>query len=171
MRIDNNPLYRHIFTCLLAHFICLGSSINLVAQQKNVFSFGKTEFLMNGKPYQVISGELHPARIPAAYWRQRIQMTKAMGCNTIAAYIFWNYHESEPGKFDFLTGNHNIAEFLRICKEEKMWVLMRPGPYVCGEWELGGIPPYLLRIPDIKLRCMDTRYMEAVTGISANYRR
>ncbi len=149
--------------CALLVTVCIMLfSSGTIAQQKNVFSFGKSEFLMNGKPYQIISGELHPARIPAPYWRQRIQMAKAMGCNTIAAYIFWNYHESEPGKFDFLTGNHNIAEFLRICKEEKMWVLMRPGPYVCGEWELGGIPPYLLRIPDIKLRCMDTRYMVAV---------
>src|ERR1700712_1636523 len=149
-----------IRTILLISILSISSSS--FAQQKNVFALGKTDFLMNGKPYQVISGEMHPARIPAAYWRQRIQMAKAMGCNTIAAYIFWNFHETEKGKFDFSTGNHNIGEFLKICKEEKMWVLMRPGPYVCAEWELGGLPPYLLRIPDIKLRCMDPRYMEAV---------
>ena len=84
-----------------------------------------------------------------------------MGCNTIAAYIFWNYHESAPGVFDFKTGNHDIAAFIRLCQQEGMWVLLRPGPYVCAEWDLGGLPPYLLKIPDIKLRCMDPRYITA----------
>ena len=132
------------------------------AQAKHSFQLGKTEFLLDGKPYQIISGELHPARIPKEYWRHRIQMVKAMGCNTIAAYVFWNYHEQKEGVFDFTTGNRNIAEFIRICKEEGMWVLLRPGPYVCAEWDFGGLPPYLLRIPDIRVRCMDPRYMSAV---------
>ena len=122
---------------------------------------GPSEFLLDGQPFQIISGEMHPARIPAEYWRHRIQMAKAMGCNTISAYIFWNYHETEEGVYDFTTGNHNLAEFFRIVQEEGMWLILRPGPYVCAEWELGGIPPYLLRIPDIKLRCMDPRYMAA----------
>jgi beta-galactosidase len=121
----------------------------------------KSEFLLDGKPFQIISGEMHPARIPVEYWRHRIQMARAMGCNTIAAYIFWNYHESEPGVFDFQTGNHNIAQFIRIVREEGMWLILRPGPYVCAEWEFGGLPSYLLSIPDIKVRCMDPRYTEA----------
>ena len=117
--------------------------------------------MLDNQAFQIISGEMHPARIPVEYWRHRIQMAKAMGCNTIAAYIFWNFHESEEGVYDFTTGNHNLAEFMRIVQEEGMWLILRPGPYVCAEWELGGIPPYLLRIPDIKLRCMDPRYMAA----------
>jgi beta-galactosidase len=121
----------------------------------------KSEFLLDGKPFQIISGEMHPARIPVEYWRHRIQMARAMGCNTIAAYIFWNYHESEPGVFDFQTGNHNIAQFIRIVREKGMWLILRPGPYVCAEWEFGGLPSYLLSIPDIKVRCMDPRYTEA----------
>jgi beta-galactosidase len=129
---------------------------------KHTFTLGKTEFLLDGKPFQIISGELHPARIPAEYWRQRIQMVKAMGCNTIAAYIFWNYHEIAPGVFDFQSGNHNIAKFIQIVQEEGMYLLFRPGPYVCAEWDFGGLPSYLLSIPDIKIRCMDTRYLEAV---------
>ncbi len=128
---------------------------------KHTFSLGTSEFILDGTPFQIISGEMHPARIPAEYWRQRIKMAKAMGCNTISAYIFWNYHESEEGVFDFSTGNHNLGEFFKIVQEEDMWLILRPGPYVCAEWELGGIPPYLLRIPDIKLRCMDPRYMAA----------
>jgi beta-galactosidase len=130
--------------------------------QHHRFTLGTQDFLLDGKPYQIISGEMHPARIPEQYWRHRIQMAKAMGCNTIAAYVFWNYHETAPGRFDFSSGNHNIAQFIRIAQQEGMWVLLRPGPYVCAEWELGGIPSYLLRINDIKLRCSDPRYMQAV---------
>ncbi len=131
---------------------------------KHIFSFNSSDFLLDGKPIQLISGELHPARIPKEYWRHRIQMAKAMGCNTIAAYIMWNYHESSPGVFDFKTGNRNMAEFVRICQEEGMWVLFRPGPYVCAEWDFGGLPPYLLKIPDIKIRCRDPRYIKAMSG-------
>ncbi len=129
---------------------------------KHTFKLSPQDFLLDGKPFQMISGEMHPARIPKEYWRHRIQMAKAMGCNTIAAYIFWNYHESMPGKFDFKTGNRDIARFIKIAQEEGMWVLLRPGPYVCAEWDFGGIPPYLLKFPDIKVRCMDPRYMQAV---------
>ncbi len=134
-----------------------------IAQEKvHSFKLEKSEFLLDDKPFQIISGEMHPARIPVEYWRHRVQMAKAMGCNTIAAYIFWNYHESEPGVFDFQTGNHNIARFIQIVQEEGMFVLLRPGPYVCAEWDFGGLPSYLLSIPDIKVRCMDPRYTEAV---------
>lgn len=142
----------------LSCWLCQGVN----AQSKHTFTLGKSEFLLDGKPYQIISGEMHPARIPREYWRHRIQMAKAMGCNTIAAYVFWNYHETEKGKFDFSTGNHNIAEFVKIAQEEGMWVMLRPGPYVCAEWEFGGLPSYLLQIPDIKVRCMDPRYIENV---------
>jgi beta-galactosidase len=128
---------------------------------RHTFTFSGPEFLLDEKPFQIISGEMHPARIPAEYWKHRILMAKAMGCNTISAYIFWNYHESEEGVFDFSTGNHNISSFIKMVQDEDMWLILRPGPYVCAEWELGGIPPYLLRIPDIRLRCMDPRYMAA----------
>jgi beta-galactosidase len=133
------------------------------AQNSHRFALGKTDFLLDGKPFQIISGEMHPARIPREYWRHRIRMAKAMGCNTIAVYIFWNYHETAPGSFDFTTGNKDIAAFIRLCKEEGLWVLLRPGPYVCAEWDWGGLPSYLLKIPDIKVRCRDPRYMSAVT--------
>ncbi|MGD0754951.1 MAG: beta-galactosidase family protein [Bacteroidales bacterium] len=137
-------------------------SFSVEAQKpKHTFKLGTSEFLLDEQPFQIISGEMHPARIPYEYWRHRIMMAKAMGCNTITAYVFWNYHESEEGVYDFTTGNHNLADFFKIVQEEGMWLILRPGPYVCAEWDLGGIPPYLLRIPDIKLRCMDPRYMAA----------
>jgi beta-galactosidase len=147
--------------------LCLGFvfhflSISYLGAQNHRFALGKTDFLLDGKPFQIISGEMHPARIPKEYWRHRIQMAKAMGCNTIAVYVFWNYHEQKQGVFDFRQGNHNIAEFIKLCQEEGLWVLLRPGPYVCGEWDFGGLPPYLLKIPDIRIRCMDSRYLAAV---------
>jgi hypothetical protein len=130
------------------------------------FAFGgpeNSQFLLDGKPFQMSSGEMHPARIPAEYWRHRIRMARAMGLNTIAIYAFWNDHERQEGKFDFSTESRNIGEFLRIAREERMWVNLRPGPYCCGEWDLGGIPSYLLRYPDIKLRTIkDARYKSAV---------
>ncbi|WP_158799210.1 beta-galactosidase family protein [Pedobacter sp. L105] len=150
---------KYFYTLLV--FVLFTGLVN--AQQKHIFSFAKSDFVMDGKPFQIISGEMHPARIPKMYWRHRIQMAKAMGCNTIAAYVFWNYIEEKEGVFDFESENRNIAEFVKICQEEGMWVLFRPGPYVCGEWDFGGFPPYLLKIPDIRLRCLDPRYMAAVT--------
>lgn len=136
---------------------------NFSFSQIHQFELGGDNFLLDKKPFQIISAEMHPARIPKEYWRHRIQMAKAMGCNTIAVYIFWNYHELKEGLFDFATENRNIAEFIKICKQERMWVLLRPGPYVCAEWDFGGLPTYLLKIPDIKIRCMDSRFMNAVT--------
>jgi beta-galactosidase len=79
---------------------------------KHTFTLGTSDFLLDGQPFQMISGEMHPARIPAEYWRQRIKMAKAMGCNTISAYIFWNFYESEEGVYDFSTDNHNLALFI-----------------------------------------------------------
>jgi beta-galactosidase GanA len=157
---------------IIALFTVILLAVNAIAQKQNLkqnprtggkhtFALGTSDFLLDDQPYQIIAGEMHPARIPVEYWRQRIQMAKAMGCNTISVYIFWNYHESEEGVYDFENGNHNLKEFFKLVLEEDMWLIVRPGPYVCAEWELGGIPPYLLRIPDIKLRCMDPRYMAA----------
>ena len=148
---------------LITLFLVILFCGNVFSQKApHTFALDKTEFLLDSKPYQIISGEMHPARIPAQYWRHRIQMAKAMGCNTIAAYIFWNYHESEPGNFDFQTDNHNIAQFIKIVQEEGLYLILRPGPYVCAEWDFGGLPSYLLKIPDIKVRCMDPRYIEAM---------
>ena len=149
------------FKLLLIIGLLLTSTIS-GQKVKHTFSLGPADFLLDGAPFQIISGEMHPARIPAAYWENRIKMAKAMGCNTISAYIFWNYHESEEGVYDFSSDNHNIGAFIKLVQDEGMWLILRPGPYVCAEWELGGIPPYLLRIPDIRFRCMDPRYMTAV---------
>ncbi len=151
--------FKSISLAIILFLFIQNSSFSQIHQ----FELGGDNFLLDKKPFQIISAEMHPARIPKEYWRHRIQMAKAMGCNTIAVYIFWNYHELKEGLFDFTTENRNIAEFIKICKQEGMWVLLRPGPYVCAEWDFGGLPTYLLKIPDIKIRCMDSRFMNAVT--------
>ena len=125
------------------------------------FEIGKTDFLLNGKPIRLLCGELHFARIPREYWVHRLQMLKAMGCNTVATYDFWNLHEPTPGRWNFV-GMADLAAFIKLAQEEGLWVMLRPGPYVCAEWELGGIPWWLLKTPDIKLRTQDARYMSAV---------
>lgn len=135
-------------------------------QQQVTFSFSPTEnqFLLNNKPLQIRSGEMHPARIPKAYWKHRIQMAKAMGMNTIAIYVMWNYHEEREGHFDFRTENRDIRHFIQLCQNEGLYVLLRPGPYICGEWDLGGIPAYLLQDEAIVLRANSQaapRYMVA----------
>ena len=115
-------------------------------------------FLLDSKPFQIRSGELHPARIPRQHWRQRIQMAKAIGLNTIAVLPMWNYHETEPGQWDFTTENRNISDFIRLIQDEGLFVYLRPGPYICAEWDLGGYPPYLLRNPTVALRQADDPY-------------
>jgi beta-galactosidase len=155
--------YMRVTLRLVLAFMLLITVSAEAQKSKHTFKLGTSEFLLDGQPFQIISGELHPARIPVEYWRQRIELAKAMGCNTIAAYVFWNYHETSDGVFDFTTGNHNIGEFIKIVQEEGMWLILRPGPYVCAEWDLGGIPPYLLGIPDIKLRSTDSRYIAAAS--------
>jgi beta-galactosidase len=127
------------------------------------FTLQGHDFALDGARFQIRSGEMHPARIPVTYWQHRIRMAKAMGLNTIALYVMWNYLESEPGVFDFHSERRDFVAFIKLCQEEGMWVYLRPGPYVCGEWDMGGLPPYLLRHDSIKLRDhRDATYMAAV---------
>lgn len=109
----------------------------------------------------VKAAEIHYPRIPEPYWEQRIESCKALGMNTICLYVFWNLHEQEEGKFDF-TGNKDIAKFCRLAQKHGMYVIVRPGPYVCAEWEMGGLPWWLLKKQDVQLRSLDPYYMERV---------
>ena len=123
------------------------------------FTIGKSTFLLNGKPFTVKAAELHYTRIPAPYWEHRIEMCKALWMNTICLYVFWNIHEQTEGQFDF-TGQNDIAAFCRLAQKHGMYVIVRPGPYVCAEWEMGGLPWWLLKKKDIVLRTLDPYFME-----------
>ncbi len=125
------------------------------------FRIAGSTFLLDGKPFIIHSGEIHYIRVPHEYWRERLHTVHAMGLNTVCTYIFWNAHEPEPGQWDF-AGDKNVAEFVRTAQREGLNVLIRPGPYVCSEWDFGGLPAWLLKDPDIRVRCMDPQYMKAV---------
>ena len=125
------------------------------------FTVGDKTFLLNGQPFVVKAAEVHYPRIPRPYWEHRIRMCKALGMNTLCLYVFWNIHEQQEGQFDF-TGNNDVAEFCRLAQKNGMYVIVRPGPYVCAEWEMGGLPWWLLKKKDIKLRERDPYFMERV---------
>lgn len=127
---------------------------------KHTFAIGPNDFLLDGKPFLIRCGEIHAPRVPPEYWRHRLQMAKAMGLNTVCAYLFWNLHEPRPGEFNW-SGEADAAEFCRIAQEEGLWVILRPGPYACAEWEMGGTPWWLLKHDDIQLRSRDPRYLNA----------
>src|SRR6478736_1885725 len=123
---------------LLLLIIFYGITVN--AQKiSHTFSLGDSSFLLDGKPFLMISGEIHYPRVPKEAWRARMKMAKAMGLNTIGTYVFWNLHEPQKGVYDF-SGNNDIAAFVRMAQEEGLWVVLRPSPYVCAEWEFGGYP-------------------------------
>jgi beta-galactosidase len=124
------------------------------------FSYDDRHFLLDGKPFQIFCGELHFMRIPRDYWQDRLRKARAMGLNTVCAYLFWNAHEPRSGEFVF-EGQADAAEFVRIAQAEGLQVVLRPGPYVCAEWDAGGIPPWLFAEPDIRLRCSDPRFVSA----------
>jgi beta-galactosidase len=129
---------------------------------KHTFMVQGDHFALDGKPFQVISGEMHYPRIPRAYWRPRLRMAKAMGLNTITTYVFWNEHEPQPGVYDF-SSNNDVAEFVREAQQEGLYVILRPGPYICAEWEWGGYPSWLLKDHSIVVRSSDPKFMRAAT--------
>ena len=114
---------RKLFYLLLLTLMPMVSN----AQKGLTFEIKDGDFYVNGKATPILSGEMHYPRIPHEYWRHRLQMMKGMGLNTVATYVFWNIHETEPGVWDF-EGNKNLAEYIKIAAEEGMMVILRPGP-------------------------------------------
>jgi beta-galactosidase len=124
------------------------------------FSIGQSDFLLDGRPLQIRCGEMHFARVPHEYWTHRLKAIKAMGLNTVCAYLFWNYHEWREGRYDW-SGQRDAAEFCRLAQQAGLWVILRPGPYACAEWEMGGLPWWLLKAPgDAFLRTRADAYMQ-----------
>jgi beta-galactosidase len=146
---------------MLAQFVPLQAGMPLPKPSDSGvrFEIGEADFLLNDQPFVMRCGELHFTRIPPEYWRHRLQMAKAMGLNTVCAYLFWNYHELEEGVFDW-SGARDVAEFCRIAQEEGLWVLLRPGPYSCAEWEAGGLPWWLFKRDDAEIRTTNPIFME-----------
>ena len=148
-------------TFALAALMLAAPASTQAAQKPATFTTGNKTFLLNGEPFIVKAAEVHYPRIPRPYWEHRIQMCKALGMNAVCIYIFWNIHEQQENVFDF-TGNNDVAEFCRIAQKNGLYVIVRPGPYVCAEWEMGGLPWWLLKKKDIRLRERDPYFMERV---------
>lgn len=153
-------------TLVLSLALFAGTAGSSAASDGGTFTTGNKTFLLNGKPFVVKAAELHYPRIPRPYWEHRIKMCKALGMNTVCLYVFWNIHEQREDQFDF-TGQNDIAEFCRLAQKNGMYVIVRPGPYVCAEWEMGGLPWWLLKKKDIRLREQDPYFMERVEKFMA----
>jgi beta-galactosidase len=124
------------------------------------FSTQATHFTRDGKPYQIVSGAIHYQRIPREYWKDRLQKARALGLNTVETYVFWNLVEPRRGGFDF-QGNNDVAAFVREAAAQGLNVILRPGPYVCAEWEAGGYPAWLFAEPGMRVRSRDPRFLAA----------
>lgn len=121
----------------------------------------KDDFYLNGERFKLISGSIHYFRVPPDYWRDRLVKLKNMGCNTVETYIPWNGHEPHKGKFCF-TGLYDVEAFVRLAQSLGLWVILRPSPYICAEWEFGGLPAWLLQQDGMRLRCSDPAYLAHV---------
>jgi beta-galactosidase len=157
---------RLVAVAVVVTFLALGMAIPTRtpaadATNKHTFVIGESDFLVDSQRFQIRCGEVHAARVPREYWQHRLRMAKAMGLNTVCAYLFWNMHEPRPGEFNW-SDQADVAEFCRIAQREGLWVILRPGPYACAEWEMGGFPWWLLKHDDIKLRTRDPNYLDAV---------
>ena len=111
----------------------------------------KDNFYLNGEPFQVISGSIHYFRVVPEYWRDRLEKLKAMGCNTVETYIPWNAHEPKKGEFCF-EGRLDLVRFVKLAQKLGLYVILRPSPYICAEWEFGGLPAWLLQEDNMRLR-------------------
>ena len=157
--MKTTKLFRQL--ALAALLLAAPATTQAANQKPGTFTVGDKTFLLNGQPFIVKAAEVHYPRIPRPYWEHRIQMCKALGMNAVCIYIFWNIHEQREGQFDF-TGQNDVAEFCRLAQKNGMYVIVRPGPYVCAEWEMGGLPWWLLKKKDIRLRERDPYFMERV---------
>ena len=137
----------------------LGATRSPAKAAGRTFAIGDADFLLDGKPFQIRCGEVHAARIPREYWQHRLKMCKALGLNAVCAYLFWNLHEPQPGQFDW-NGQADAAEFCRMAQREGLWVILRPGPYACAEWEMGGLPWWLLNREGLRVRTRDPQFLE-----------
>ncbi|KAM8749366.1 beta-galactosidase-1-like protein [Acanthopagrus schlegelii] len=143
------------FACLTGNLVSGGRSFSI--------DYKRNCFLKDAKPFQYISGSIHYSRIPRYYWKDRLVKMYMTGLNAIQVYVPWNFHETVQGVFNF-TGDRDLEHFLDLANQTGLLVILRPGPYICAEWEMGGLPAWLLQKPNIILRSADTDYVQAVSN-------
>ncbi|MBQ8332768.1 MAG: beta-galactosidase, partial [Clostridia bacterium] len=126
-----------------------------------IITYDNKNFLMDGEPYTIVSGAMHYFRIPREYWTDRLTKLKECGFNTVETYTCWNLHEPQEGEFNF-SGMLDLAAYIDEAAKLGLNVILRPGPYICAEWEFGGLPAWLLKYENIAIRCMDPEYIAKV---------
>jgi beta-galactosidase len=142
--------------------LALALTLPAVAQQvPHSFAAVGDHFELDGKPFRILTGEMHYPRIPRARWDDAMQKAKALGLNAITTYVFWNVHEPRPGVYDF-TGQNDLGEYLSAAHRAGLKVILRPGPYACAEWEFGGYPAWLVKDPTVVVRSTDPKFMQPV---------
>nr|KAF6353283.1 galactosidase beta 1 like [Pipistrellus kuhlii] len=148
--------------CLLSLLLLL---LTLLLPQADTRSFvidrEHDTFLLDGAPFRYVSGSLHYFRVPRVLWADRLFKMQMSGLNAVQLYVPWNYHEPEPGVYNF-NGSRDLIAFLKEASVANLLVILRPGPYICAEWEMGGLPAWLLRKPNIHLRTSDPDFLAAV---------
>ncbi|CAL1582387.1 unnamed protein product [Knipowitschia caucasica] len=152
-----------VFLFLAFNLVFLCTSGNQVSKRSFSIDYNNNCFIKDGKTFQYISGSIHYSRVPRAYWRDRLLKMYMTGLNAIQVYVPWNFHESTEGVYNF-TGDRDLVHFLDLANQTGLLVILRPGPYICAEWEMGGLPAWLLQKPNIILRSADAEYLQAVTN-------
>lgn len=121
------------------------------------------DFYLDGEKLKIYSGAIHYFRTVPEYWEDRLLKLKAAGFNTVETYTCWNLHEKKPGEFDF-DGILDIVKFIETAKKVGLYAIVRPGPYICAEWDFGGLPAWLLKDRNMRVRCMYKPYLDAVSN-------
>lgn len=128
------------------------------------FTYDATSFLLHGEPYIIIGGQMDPQRIPPEYWRDRLAKARAMGLNTIFSYVYWNLLEPQRGRWRGSEGANDISRYFELAQEEGLHVVLRPGPYICGEREWGGFPAWLSSVPGLVVRSFNEPFLNLSQG-------
>lgn len=121
----------------------------------------RDEFYLDERPIRVISGAIHYFRVVPEYWRDRLEKLRLLGCNTVETYVPWNLHEQKEGQFEF-SGRFDLRRFIQTAQDVGLYVILRPSPYICAEWEFGGLPSWLLKDPRMKVRTSYQPYLDKV---------
>lgn len=124
-------------------------------------TYDKNGFYKDGMPFRILSGTIHYFRVVPEYWYDRLLKLKECGFNTVETYTCWNLHERTEGTFDF-TGRLDLEAFIKTANELGLYVILRPGPYICAEWDMGGLPSWLLAIEGMQIRCYHEGFIEKV---------
>ena len=127
----------------------------------STFKIKNNAFYLNDRPFRILAGAMHYFRVHPIYWKDRMKKMQMMGLNTLETYVAWNMHEPKPGEFIF-DGWMDLVKYIEIAAELGLKVIVRPGPYICSEWEFGGLPAWLLKDPGMRLRCSYGPYLDAV---------